>query len=70
MDRDFNNTQLGSKEGVSSAETVLYLVSWGDSGTKAAANNGDIKTIMHADQRVFSVFFGLYTKVSTVVYGD
>ncbi len=70
MDRDFNNTQLGSKEGVSSAKTVLYLVSWGDSGTKAAANNGGITTIKHADQRVFAVLFGLYTKVSTVVYGD
>lgn len=70
MDRDFNDTQLGTKQGCSSTRTVMYLVSWGDSGTKAAADNGDITTIKHADRRVFSIICGLYTKVTTVVYGD
>ena len=70
MDKDFNNTQLGSKEGSSSSKTVLYLVAWGDAGTKAAAMDGGITTIKHADRRIFSVLFGLYTKITTVVYGD
>lgn len=70
MDKDFQNTELGSKEGSSSAQTVLYLVSWGNAGTKAAAENGDIKVIKHADRRIFSVLFGFYTRITTVVYGD
>lgn len=70
MDRDYANTQLGTKEGSASNRTVLYLVAWGDAGSKAAAENGNITIIRHADQRIFSILFGLYTKVTTVVYGD
>lgn len=70
MDTDFDKTELGVKEGESDTHTVLYLVSWGDAGTKAAADEGDVKLIRHADRKVFSVLFGLYTKITTVVYGD
>jgi len=70
MDKNFDKTELGVKEGEADSHTVLYLVSWGDSGTKAAANDGDVKVIRHADRKVFSVLFGLYTKLTTVVYGD
>ena len=27
-------------------------------------------TILHADQKIFSVLFGLYSRQTTVVYGD
>lgn len=70
MDRDFDNTRLGTREGRSSSKTVLYLVSWGDSGTKAAAANGGIQVITHADTEIYSVLFGLYARVTTIVYGD
>lgn len=70
MDKDFDKTELGVKEGEAETHTVLYLVSWGDSGTRAAADEGDVKLIRHADRKVFSVLFGLYTKITTVVYGD
>jgi len=70
MDKNFDKTELGVKEGESESHTVLYLVSWGDSGTKAAAEDGDVKVIRHADRKVFSILFGLYTKLTTVVYGD
>lgn len=70
MDKNFDKTELGVKEGEADSHTVLYLVSWGDSGTKAAANDGDVKVIRHADRKVFSVLFGLYTRLTTVVYGD
>ncbi len=70
MDKNFDKTELGVKEGESESHTVLYLVSWGDSGTKAAAKDGDVKVIRHADRKVFSILFGLYTKLTTVVYGD
>lgn len=70
MDSNFERTQLGSKEGRSHTTTLLYLVSWGDGGTKAAADDGNIKIIMHADREIYSILFGLYTKITTVVYGD
>jgi hypothetical protein len=70
MDKNFNNTELGSKEGKSSTHTVMYLVSWGDSGTKKAADNASIEVIKHADRQVFSFLFGLYTRITTVIYGD
>lgn len=70
MDKDFDNTQLGIKQGEASSRTVLYLVSWGNAGTRQAAENGNIKVIKHADRKIFSVLFGLYTKLTTVVYGD
>lgn len=70
MDRDFDSTNLGSKEGRSDIKSVLYLVSWGDGGTRAAAEQGSIKTITHADREVFSIFFGSYTRITTIVYGD
>lgn len=67
---EFNKTELGTKTGVSSNYSILWLVAWGDAGTKAAAQNGDIKVIQHADTRLFSVLFGLYSEVTTVVYGN
>ena len=67
---EFNKTELGAKTGQASNQSILWLVAWGDAGTKAAAENGSIKVIRHADTRFFSVLFGLYTEVTTVVYGD
>ena len=70
LDTNFDNTQLGVKEGRASAYSVLWLVAWGDAGTKAAATQGDIKIIRHADTAVNAVLFGLYSRITTVVYGD
>lgn len=67
---EFNKTELGTKTGTSSNYSILWLVAWGDAGTKAAAQNGDIRVIQHADTRLFSVLFGLYSEVTTVVYGN
>ena len=70
LDTNFDTTQLGSKEGRSNAYSVLWLFAWGDAGTKAAATQGDIKIIRHADTEVKSVLLGIYSRVTTVVYGD
>lgn len=70
LDIDLDKTQLGAKTGESSSQSVLGLVAWGDSGTQAAAQDGGISTLLHADQKIFSIFFGLYTRQTTVVYGD
>jgi len=70
LDRNFDNTQLGAKEGRSNAYSVLWLVAWGDAGTQAAARQGDITVIRHADVEVKSVLLGIYSRITTVVYGD
>ena len=67
---EFNETELGTKTGRSYNQSVLWLVAWGNGGTKAAAEDGKITVIRHADVQVFSVLLGLYSKVTTVVYGD
>ena len=70
LDRDLQQTTLGSKTGMASSHSILWLVAWGDSGTKAAANNGGIKTINHMDAEIQSYLFGLYSKSTVIVYGD
>ena len=67
---NFQKTELGAKAGRSSLYSLCWLVAWGDAGTRAAAQNGGIKTIEYADTEVKCILFGLYTRVTTVVYGD
>jgi hypothetical protein len=70
LDTNFDETSLGSKIGRASSQCILWLFAWGDSGTKAAADNGGITVIKHADTESIMVLFGLYTRLTTVVYGD
>ncbi|MFZ0613503.1 MAG: TRL domain-containing protein [Desulfobacterales bacterium] len=69
-DTDLNRTELGSKTGTAEAYSVLWLVAWGDASYSAAARNGQITVMNHADQEVVQVLFGLYTRWRIVVYGD
>jgi hypothetical protein len=69
-DNDLNLTELGSKKGMAEAYSVLWLVSWGDASYAAAAKNGDIKVLKHADQEMHQILLGLYTRWTIVVYGD
>lgn len=70
LDTDLDRTELGSKVGESSSESVLWLLAWGDGGTQAAAKEAGITTLRHADRRIFSLLFGLYYRQTTIVYGD
>ncbi len=70
LDEDFDKTTLGNKVGKSEAQSVLWLVAWGDAGTQAAAEDGDIKVINHADIEFLSILFGLYSKRTTILYGE
>ena len=70
LDTDLDRTELGSKVEESQAQSVLWLVAWGDAGTQAAAREGGITTIRHADQRGFAILFGVYARQTTIVYGD
>ena len=69
LDTDLNETVLGPKTGESANYSVLGLVAWGDGGTKKAAENGGIQTLTHADQRIYQVLWGVFTKRTTIVYG-
>ena len=70
FDTDLNRTELGTKTGEATVRSVLWLVMWGDGGTQAAARNGGITTITHADQQVFTILFGVYASETIIVYGD
>ncbi len=69
-DRNYDKTELGTKVGKASFKSVFWCASWGDAGTRAAAENGDIKVIRHADAEYFMILLGLYSRITTVVYGD
>lgn len=69
-DKNYDKTELGSKEGKSTLHSIAWLAAWGNAGTQTAAENGDIKVIRHADVEYFLVLLGLYTRLTTVVYGD
>ena len=70
LDTNLDRTQLGDKVGRSRVQSVLWLVAWGDGGMQAAAKDGGITTLRHADREVLMVLFGLYYSTDTVVYGD
>lgn len=70
LDTDVDNTTLGEKTGTAECYSILWLVAWGDAGSAAAARNGDISVIKHMDRQTFSVLWGVYTKETTIVYGD
>jgi hypothetical protein len=70
FDTDLNKTVLGQKQGKASMESVLWLIAWGDAGTASAAKQGGITTVNHMDREFLNVIFGLYTKTTTIVYGD
>lgn len=69
LDTDLQDTDLGDKTGHASYQSVLGLVAWGDAGTQAAAMDGGITTLKHADQQIFSILWGVYFRQTTVVYG-
>jgi hypothetical protein len=69
-DTNLDKTVLGQKQGKASMQSVLWLVAWGDASTAAAAKEGEMTTVNHMDREVLSVLFGLYTKTTTIVYGD
>lgn len=69
LDVDYNNTQLaGMKKGSAEVNTILGLVAIGDASSKAAAENGGISTIVHADYDYFNVL-GVYQRTTVTVYG-
>ncbi len=69
-DTNLDKTVLGAKKGEATLRSVLWLVAWGDAGTAAASDNGQIKTLNQMDREILSVLFGLYYQETTIVYGN
>jgi hypothetical protein len=71
LDNDLDATVLGDKVGRASYQSVLWTASWGDAGTQAAAEDGGISVIHHADHEIYSIFFGfIYFRETTILYGE
>jgi hypothetical protein len=70
LDFDADKTEIGTKVGTSSIQSILWLVAWGDGSSKAAAKNGNISVIHHMDHEAFNILFVLYSKNTTIVYGE
>jgi hypothetical protein len=69
IDIDVNETRMGQKKGTAETINILGLISTGDASVQSAAKNGGIKVIRHADYE-FTTVLGLYSRFTTVVYGD
>ncbi len=70
LDINLDQTRLGTKSGRASAQSVLWLAAWGDASYAAAARNGGIAVMNHADQETLVILFGLYVRQTTIVYGE
>lgn len=70
LDLDLNRTHLGDKVGKAQWQSVLWAVAWGDAGTQAAARQGGLTVINHADSETLVILFGIYARQTTILYGE
>lgn len=70
LSTELNKTDLGHKQGEASTYSVLWLFAWGDAGAAAAAKNGGVTVLTHMDREFEGIIFGIYTRTTTIVYGD
>jgi hypothetical protein len=69
LDVDFQNTDMsGMKKGTAETMSILGLVAVGDASSQAAAQNGGITKIVHADYEYFNIL-GIVQKTTVIVYG-
>jgi len=66
---DNNGAAVTSKWGTAYSESFLGLIAIGDSSIQSAAENGGLSRIAYADYKFYNIL-GLYSKFTTVVYGQ
>ena len=64
------NADSQTEVGKASCTSYVWVVGIGDCSTATAMKNGGISKIHHVDWEVKSIFFGIYRKYTTVVYGE
>ena len=69
LDVNYDNTELGQKSGSASAYNVLGLFAFGDASTQAAARDGRLSKINHADYAYLNFLF-IFQKTTVTVYGE
>lgn len=70
LSTELDKTELGQKQGESSMYSLLWLFAWGDAGSANAAKKGGLTVMTHMDRGFQSVLFGIYTRTTTIVYGN
>jgi len=69
LDVDNDGTVIVEKHGEATAENVLGLIVTGDASIAAAAKAGKITKVSHVDYK-FKNILGIYSKFTTIVYGE
>lgn len=59
-----------TKVGRSECTSYVWVVALGDCSVAAAMKSGGVSRVHHVDSEVFAVVFGVYRKITTVVYGE
>ena len=70
LDRNLDRTVMGDKVGRSTVTGMFWFFAWGDGGIQAAAMDGGLHTVHHADLELYVILAGLYVKRTTIVYGE
>ena len=66
---DRAGTPVCTKSGESVAESFLGLIAIGDASIDTAAKNGGLTKVQYAKYKFFNIL-GLYSKFTTVAYGE
>ena len=64
------NAEGQDKIGKASCTSYLWIVGIGDCSVTEAMKNGEIKKVHHIDTEIKSIFFGIYERYTTVIYGE
>ena len=65
----WQNDVSSNKVGRASCTNILGIVVTGDASIQEAMKNGGIQKIHHTDYRIESIL-GVYSKLTTIVYGE
>jgi hypothetical protein len=64
------DAQARTHVGKASCASYVWVVALGDCSVQAAMQNGNISKVHHVDSEFKSYFLGIYSKFTTVVYGE
>lgn len=64
------DSQARTRIGEASCTSYVWVVALGDCSVQEAMQQGNISKVHHVDSEFKSYFFGIYTKFTTVVYGE
>ena len=68
LDTEYDSSDVSGQKGTASTVCILGLVSVGDASARAAAADGGISIVDHADYSFLNVL-GVFSMYTTIVYG-